>query len=109
MDALYDHVLDDDEKAQWSTRPPESLFLKAGECAWHHALTVHGSWGNRSAAPRRALVINFFAHGTKSLMDGALLKGLPEVATGDVLGGAFHPVVFDARRADLAALPVATV
>ena len=39
------------------------VLLKAGHAAFHHALTVHGSWANRSAAPRRALVINLFAHG----------------------------------------------
>ena len=109
MDALYNDVLNDDERAQWSRRPPETVCLKAGHAAFHHALSVHGSFGNRSAAPRRALVLNFFAHGTRSLMTGSLMKGLPAVADGEQLGGKFHPVVFDTRRVDMATMPVASV
>ena len=80
MDALHDNVLNADERAQWAARPPETVLLKAGHVAFHHALTVHGSFGNRSDKPRRALVLNFFADGTKALMDGTLLKGAPAVA-----------------------------
>lgn len=109
MDALYNEVLNDEERAQWSRRGPETMLLKAGHCAFHHALTVHGSWGNRSAAPRRSLVLNFFAHGTRSHMEGCLMQGLPPVAKDEALGGKFHPVVFDTRRADMSSLPVASV
>lgn len=35
MNALYDNVLNDEEKAQWQERPPESLHLKASAAtAW---------------------------------------------------------------------------
>ena len=54
MDALDDNVLNADERAQWAARPPETVLLKAGHVAFHHALTVHGSFGNRSDQPRRA-------------------------------------------------------
>ena len=67
-----------------------------------------GSFGNRSDQPRRALVLNFFADGTKALMDGTLLKGAPTVAKGETLAGKFHPLVFDASRVDMASLPVAS-
>ena len=109
MEALYEQVLNDAERAQWARRPPETVLLKAGHAAFHHALSVHGSWGNRSSAPRRALVLNYFAHGTRGLMDGNLLKGAPAVQSGEVLQGKFHPVVFDTRRVDMSALPVASV
>ena len=109
MDALHDNVLNADERAQWAARPPETVLLKAGHVAFHHALTVHGSFGNRSDKPRRALVLNFFADGTKALMDGTLLKGAPAVAKGEPLQGKFHPLVFDASRVDMASLPVASV
>ena len=46
MDALYNEVLNESEREQWAARPPKSLFLKAGQVAFHHALSVHGSWGN---------------------------------------------------------------
>ena len=95
--------------AQWAARPPETVLLKAGHVAFHHALTVHGSFGNRSDQPRRARVLNCFADGTKALMDGTLLKGAPAVAKGETLGGKFHPLVFDASRVDMASLPVARV
>ena len=109
MDALYDDVLSDDERAQWAARPPETVHLRAGQAAFHHALCVHGSWGNTSGRPRRSLVLNYFAHGTRSLMDGELMKGLPSVRAGEMLGGKFHPVVFDTRRVDMSSLPVASV
>jgi len=108
MDALYNDVLNESEKAQWSSRPPETVLLKAGHAAFHHALCVHGSWGNRSSAPRRALVLNYFAHGTRSCINGSLMKGLPPVKNGEILGGKFHPVVFDTRRFDMSTLPVAS-
>ena len=109
MDALYNDVLTDAERAQWAARPPESVFLKAGHAAFHHALCVHGSWGNASQAPRRALVLNYFAHGTRARMAGTLLKGLPAASENELLVGRFHPVVFDTRRVDMAQLPVASV
>merc|ERR1719161_3147753 len=85
MDALYNNVLNDDERAQWAERPPKSLYLKAGHAAFHHALTVHGSWGNKSKQARRAVVLNFFAHGTRSHMEGCLMKGLPPVKKNQIL------------------------
>eukprot|EP00746_Dinoflagellata_sp_MGD_P083239 gnl/MRDRNA2_/MRDRNA2_33150_c0_seq1.p1 gnl/MRDRNA2_/MRDRNA2_33150_c0~~gnl/MRDRNA2_/MRDRNA2_33150_c0_seq1.p1 ORF type:complete len:373 (+),score=73.78 gnl/MRDRNA2_/MRDRNA2_33150_c0_seq1:61-1179(+) len=109
MDALYNNVLNDDERAQWASRPPRSLYLKAGHAAFHHALTVHGSWGNRSPKPRRAVVLNYFAHGTRTYMDGVLMKGLPAVEKGQMLGGNFHPVVFDTTRVDMSKFAVASV
>lgn len=109
MDALYNDVLNDEERAMWAERPPRSLHLKAGHAAFHHALAVHGSWGNRSGAARRAVVLNFFAHGTRTYMDGNLMKGLPAVKKGDALGGKFHPVVFDTTRLDVSRVAVAAV
>jgi hypothetical protein len=55
---------------------------------------------------RRSL--NYFAHGTRALMDGSLMKGMPSVTHGQQLGGKFYPCVFDTRRVDMAALPVAS-
>ena len=109
MDALYNDVLNDAERQQWAARPPETVLLKAGHAAFHHALSVHGSWGNTSSKPRRALVLNYFAHGTRSYMEGSLMKGLPHVSKGQTLGGKFHPLVFNTTRLDMSTLPVAGV
>mmetsp|Transcript_70447 Transcript_70447/g.194788 ORF Transcript_70447/g.194788 Transcript_70447/m.194788 type:complete len:366 (+) Transcript_70447:52-1149(+) len=109
MDALYNNVLNNEERVQWAQRPPRSLYLKAGHAAFHHALCVHGSWGNKSDKPRRALVLNYFAHGTRTYMDGFLMKGLPVVKKGETLQGNFHPVVFDTTRLNMSSLAVAAV
>ncbi len=73
---------------------PEPMVLKAGECTFHHSHTVHGSYGNRSDVPRRAVVLNFMKPDTRSA-DGAnpLLAGVPLVPAGDVIEGDFFPLV----------------
>ena len=43
---------------------------------------VHGSYGNNSKVPRRAVVVNVFQDGTKSDSDEALLTGVPAVPKG---------------------------
>ena len=73
---------------------PEPMILKAGECTFHHSHTVHGSYGNRSDRPRRAVVLNFMKPDTRS-GDGAspLLKGVPLIPEGEVIEGDFFPLV----------------
>jgi ectoine hydroxylase-related dioxygenase (phytanoyl-CoA dioxygenase family) len=80
---------------------PVPVELRAGEASFHHPLTVHGSWGNRSAGPRRAAVLNYMGPDTRSA-DGRipLLKGTPLVERGDVVEGEHFPIVLD--RGDLA-------
>ena len=48
---------------------PQPALLKRGECSFHHPLTVHGSFQNKTNKPRRAAVINLFADGTLSDSD----------------------------------------
>jgi len=48
-------VLDDEQKQAFRPVPIE---LKRGQCSFHHPLTVHGSYENRSDRPRRATVVN---------------------------------------------------
>ncbi|KAK3106886.1 hypothetical protein FSP39_002090 [Pinctada imbricata] len=55
---------------------PVCANLKKGEASFHHALAVHGSYGNKSDRPRRATVLNYFADGTLSDTDEDLLKGI---------------------------------
>jgi ectoine hydroxylase-related dioxygenase (phytanoyl-CoA dioxygenase family) len=75
---------------------PTPIALRAGEASLHHPLMVHGSYGNRSARPRRAAVLNFMAPDTRSA-EGRLppLKGTPVVPRGAVLDGEYFPVVLD--------------
>jgi len=72
---------------------PEPMVLRAGECTFHHSHTVHGSYGNRSHAPRRGLVLNFMKPDTRSA-DGQnpLLAGVPVVPEGEVIAGPYFPI-----------------
>ncbi|XP_076438394.1 L-proline trans-4-hydroxylase-like [Babylonia areolata] len=74
---------------------PVSALLKKGEASFHHALSVHGSYGNRSAKNRRAAVLNYFADGTYSNSDEELLKGTGVIPKGSQMEGQFYPVVYD--------------
>jgi ectoine hydroxylase-related dioxygenase (phytanoyl-CoA dioxygenase family) len=90
MDAVKDFLTPEQAEAF----RPEPMILKAGECTFHHSHTVHGSYGNRSDIPRRAVVLNFMKPDTRSA-DGTspLLAGVPVVPEGQVIEGDFFPLV----------------
>jgi ectoine hydroxylase-related dioxygenase (phytanoyl-CoA dioxygenase family) len=69
--------------------------MKAGEAVFHHPLMVHGSFENRSARPRRGVVVNVFKDGTISNSDEILLQGVPPIAKGRKMEGQFFPLLFD--------------
>ena len=75
---------------------PTPVPLPAGYASFHHPLTVHGSYENRSAGPRRAAVVNYMAPDTRSA-DGRLplLAGTRLVARGEVIEGEHFPIVLD--------------
>lgn len=85
-------TLTEEQKEQFNPVPIE---LKAGYATFHHPLMVHGSYANSTERPRRAFVLNVFADGTRSNDHGQLLEGTSVVSKGEVLGGQFHPLVFD--------------
>jgi ectoine hydroxylase-related dioxygenase (phytanoyl-CoA dioxygenase family) len=76
---------------------PVSALLKKGHASFHHPLTVHGSFPNRTALPRRAAVLNYFAEGTRSNTDQPLLLGIPIIPRGEPLESRFFPKVFDPK------------
>lgn len=86
-------VLSDEQRAQWRPTPVE--FSK-GYATFHHPLTVHGSYENRSQRPRRALVVNVFRDGTISASNEPPLKGVPPVPSGQKMDGQFFPLLFNA-------------
>lgn len=90
MDAIR-AVLGDEQMKLFEN--PVAVELKAGECAFHHPLMVHGSQANKTAGPRRALVINAFRDGVRSASDEPLLNGVPPVPTGQTMGGQFFPLL----------------
>lgn len=74
---------------------PVAIELKKGECSFHHALTVHGSYENRSERPRRATLVNAFRDGVRSASDEELLVGVPPVPKGQPMSGRFFPLLLD--------------
>jgi ectoine hydroxylase-related dioxygenase (phytanoyl-CoA dioxygenase family) len=85
-------VLTEGQKAQFKPVPIE---LKAGYATFHHPLTVHGSYENRTDRPRRATVINVFRDGVRSDSDDELLKGVAAIRKGSKMEGQFFPLLFD--------------
>ncbi len=85
-------VLDEQQKAQFRPTPVE---FPRGCASFHHSLTIHGSYPNRSDRPRRGLVINVFRDGVVSDSDQSLLEGVPPVPKGQKMDGQFFPLLFD--------------
>lgn len=72
---------------------PFPSVLKAGEASFHHSMTLHGSFENKSNRPRRGVVINFVRDGVKSNTDEPLLSGVPPIPKGHKLDGKFFPLL----------------
>lgn len=88
-------VLTEEQKAAFRPVPAE---LKKGYAAFHDAMTVHGSYENRTDRPRRAVVINVFRDGVRSASDRPHLVGVPPIPAGEPMGGQFFPLLFDPER-----------
>lgn len=74
------------------------IELKRGYATFHHPLMMHGSYENKSNRPRRAFVLNAFADGTTSDIDGEFLVGIPHFRKGMKLEGQFFPLLFPGQR-----------
>jgi hypothetical protein len=88
-------VLSDEQTRQFEKHVPAEL--KAGQCVFHHPLTVHGSYENRTSNPRRAIVLNVILDGVKSVSDKPLLDGVPVVPDGTKLDGQFFPMLYEPK------------
>ncbi|MBC8876163.1 MAG: phytanoyl-CoA dioxygenase family protein [Planctomycetes bacterium] len=94
--AAIREVLDDEQWEQFNQ--PVAMELRKGEATFHHPLTVHGSFENRSDRPRRAAVVNVFRDGVCSASDDTLLEGVPVIPAGERMAGQFFPLLFDPSR-----------
>lgn len=92
LDAVRDH-LTPDQAAEFR---PHALHLRAGQASIHHSHLVHGSRGNPSDRPRRAIVLNYMADGTR-VLDGErpLLEGVEPLPTGARVDGPMFPIALD--------------
>ena len=57
LEAIFQH-LDEEQRADFK---PVLAEVPAGHATIHHSHTLHGSAGNRSGEPRRALVLNYMS------------------------------------------------
>jgi hypothetical protein len=89
MAKVLNHLTDE----QRAAFKPVPSVLKAGEASFHHPMTLHGSFKNRSGRPRRGVVINFIRDGVVSDTDEPLLAGIPPVPKGSKLEGKFFPLL----------------
>ena len=96
MDAIQ-NALSEEQWQQFNRHVP--VELKAGQCVFHHPLTIHGSFENRTANPRRAVVMNVILDGVRSESDQPLLAGVPVIPPGQPLRGQFFPLLYDPRGA----------
>lgn len=94
MDSVQE-ILPPDLKDQFR---PVAIELKKGECSFHHARTMHGSYANTTDRPRRATVINVFQDGVMSNSDEAPLQGVPPIPKGEKMDGQFFPLLFEPQK-----------
>jgi ectoine hydroxylase-related dioxygenase (phytanoyl-CoA dioxygenase family) len=94
MEAAHE-ILTDELKEKFR---PEPIELKKGECSFHHARMMHGSYANTTDRERRATVINVFRDGVMSNSDEPLLEGTRVIPKGEKMGGRFFPLLFDPSR-----------
>ncbi|MCC6484047.1 MAG: phytanoyl-CoA dioxygenase family protein [Armatimonadetes bacterium] len=69
--------------------------VKSGCCMFHHCLTWHGTYYNRSDIPRRAVALHYMPGYTRYEPDGRghLVEEYVEVQPGEVLRGRHFPTV----------------
>lgn len=82
--------------------------VKSGCCMFHHCLTWHGSYYNRSEKPRRAIALHYMPGYTRYEPSGVshLVEEHVEVQPGEVLKGSHFPTVREnGRRVSPSAVP----
>jgi len=73
--------------------------VRKGEVHYHHAMTWHGSHGNASNRPRRAIAIHYMAENVCYDAGGEhIMKRFVEVEDGAPLAGETFPLVWEAER-----------
>jgi len=88
MDSIRS-VMTPEQLAQFK---PVPMQLKAGEVSFHHSLTLHGSYSNKSERPRRSLVLNYMKPDTISNSDQPIMPGAGVIAKGHVVDDVLFPV-----------------
>jgi len=72
---------------------PVSIPVPAGGCLFHHCLTVHASFGNRTERPRRAIAISYMHPDTISKGCHPCVPGGQVIPEGERLEGPLFPLL----------------
>jgi len=92
-----------EEFSKYGSWADEPAIMKAGQVAFHHALTLHGSGPNHTAHPRLAIAIHMQPENCglqlgrgyhHNLRDLAASKGPVELKEGDLFDGPAFPVIY---------------
>ncbi|NQX43008.1 Ectoine hydroxylase-related dioxygenase, phytanoyl-CoA dioxygenase (PhyH) family [Pedobacter steynii] len=93
-------ILNEEQLAAFEKRVPNEL--PKGFASFHHPLTMHGSYANVSARPRRATVLNVMSAHTLGNTEGyqrlEALKTFPAMPQDQVLDSNFFPLLFDGDK-----------
>lgn len=88
----------EDMPKEFEGRPIEAKLCpaKRGEVHYHHALTWHGSQGNTSERPRRAIAVHYMTENTVYLPGGhPMNQFVSHLARGQRLEGEHFPLVWE--------------
>jgi ectoine hydroxylase-related dioxygenase (phytanoyl-CoA dioxygenase family) len=78
-------------RAAWRPRP---ATVPAGGCVFHHCMTIHGSHGNTTAAPRRAIAVVYMHPETRSASSAQpVVPNGPRIAAGEIIDGPLFPLI----------------
>lgn len=73
---------------------PEPAPVPAGGCVFHHAMIVHGSYGNSENRPRRAFAVTYMHPETRSASaDRPIVPKGPVVPVGEIIDDRLFPVL----------------
>jgi ectoine hydroxylase-related dioxygenase (phytanoyl-CoA dioxygenase family) len=72
---------------------PVPCIVKAGHCHFHHCLTFHGSFGNRTRNPRRSYVLHLMPGNTRRIGSSWNPRQgrVEDVAVGEIVRGPSYP------------------
>lgn len=88
-------LLERPDLPQGANREPVACEVKAGHCHFHHCLTIHGSFGNRTDNPRRSYILHLMPGSTRRLGNSWNERQgrVEEVAIGEIVTGPSYPAL----------------
>lgn len=100
----------DVDDPEWPLKPPRvpagtevtpvPCEVPAGHCHFHHCLTLHGSYGNKTENPRRSYILHLMPGNTRRVGNdwNHRMESVEDTAVGEVVRGPQYPELMPARR-----------